>query len=65
MAEVLVTGGAGFVGSHTVLQLIEAGYEPVIADLFTNSSLVAIERLQNVAGVFHPRIFEENATLFF
>jgi len=42
---VLVTGGAGYIGSHTVLALIGAGWEPVILDNFCNSSKVAIERL--------------------
>lgn len=35
--KVLVTGGAGFIGSHTVVELIEAGYEIVIADDLSNS----------------------------
>lgn len=42
---VLVTGGAGYIGSHTVLALIGAGWTPVILDNFCNSSKVAIERL--------------------
>ncbi len=35
---VLTTGGAGFIGSHTIVELIEAGYETVILDNFCNSS---------------------------
>ena len=49
--EVLVTGGAGFIGSHTVIQLLEAGYIPVIADLFSNSSVMCIERLEKITGM--------------
>lgn len=38
MAEkVLVTGGAGYIGSHTVLELLEAGYSPVVIDNFHNA----------------------------
>jgi len=50
MAKVLVTGGAGFIGSHTVLELLEAGYTPVIADLFSNSNPVCINRLEQISG---------------
>ena len=48
--QVLVTGGAGFIGSHTVIQLIEAGYEPVIVDNLYNSSEICIDRLQQITG---------------
>ena len=48
--EVLVTGGAGFIGSHTVIQLLEAGYTPIIVDLFSNSSVVCIQRLERITG---------------
>lgn len=38
MAEkVLVTGGAGYIGSHCVVELIEAGYHPVVVDNFSNA----------------------------
>ncbi|KAL5247365.1 hypothetical protein ACHWQZ_G019289 [Mnemiopsis leidyi] len=48
--EVLVTGGAGFIGSHTVIQLCQAGYTPVIVDNFSNSSPVCITRLEEITG---------------
>lgn len=35
--KVLVTGGAGYIGSHTVVELVEAGYTPVIVDNYSNS----------------------------
>lgn len=48
--RVLVTGGAGFIGSHTVVSLIEAGHSPVIVDNFDNSHRSVIERIGRVAG---------------
>ena len=46
MAErILVTGGAGFIGSHTALCLLEAGYDVLIADNFCNSKPAAVRRL--------------------
>ena len=41
---VLVTGGAGYIGSHTVVQLVEAGIEVVILDNFSNSKPAALGR---------------------
>ncbi|XVX21332.1 UDP-glucose 4-epimerase GalE [Actinomycetota bacterium] len=46
----LVTGGAGYIGSHTVLQLLDAGHDVVIADNFTNSRRSVIPRLEELAG---------------
>ncbi len=48
--RVLVTGGAGFIGSITTLQLIEAGHQPVVLDNFSNSSPVALERVAELSG---------------
>ncbi|APZ35044.1 UDP-glucose 4-epimerase GalE [Microbacterium aurum] len=48
--RVLVTGGAGFIGSHTVVKLIEAGHEPIIVDSFINSSPVVIDRIEQITG---------------
>ncbi len=47
---VLVTGGAGYIGSHTCISLIEAGYTPVILDNFVNSSPKAVERVEEITG---------------
>ena len=46
---VLVTGGAGYIGSHTVLELIAAGYEVVVADNFSNSKPEVLNRLAKLA----------------
>ena len=47
---VMLTGGAGYIGSHTVIALIEAGFKPVILDDFSNSSPAVLERLERIAG---------------
>lgn len=51
MAHLLVTGGAGFIGSHTCVVLLEAGHELLVLDDFSNSSPVALERVAELAGV--------------
>ncbi|MBL4704237.1 MAG: UDP-glucose 4-epimerase GalE [Flavobacteriales bacterium] len=48
--EILVTGGAGFIGSHTVVELISAGYQPVIVDDFSNSNPDVIDRIEQIVG---------------
>ncbi|GAC57027.1 UDP-glucose 4-epimerase [Gordonia hirsuta DSM 44140 = NBRC 16056] len=52
--RVLVTGGAGYIGSHTVLQLLEAGHQAVIADDFSNAKPSVIGRLESLAGQSIP-----------
>lgn len=47
---ILLTGGAGYIGSHTAVALIEAGFEPVILDNFANSHPVVLERLKQITG---------------
>ena len=47
---VLVTGGAGYIGSHTCLVLLNAGFEVVVLDNFVNSSPVALQRVQELTG---------------
>lgn len=48
--KILITGGAGFIGSHTVVSLFEAGYEPVIVDNFSNSDPKVISALEKITG---------------
>ena len=51
MAKLLITGGAGFIGSHTCLVLLEAGHSLVVLDNFANSSPEALRRVAELAGV--------------
>lgn len=48
--KILVTGGAGYIGSHTAILLIEAGYEIVIFDNFCNASIESIKRVEKIVG---------------
>lgn len=48
--KVLVTGGLGFIGSHTVVELQNVGFEPVIIDNLSNSSLEVLDRIANITG---------------
>ena len=50
MAKLLITGGAGFIGSHTCLVLLEAGHSLVVLDNFDNSSPESLRRVQELAG---------------
>ena len=47
---ILVTGGAGFIGSHTVVELQNAGYEVVVCDNLCNSSRKSLERVEQITG---------------
>ena len=49
MNKILVTGGAGFIGSHTSLLLLEKGFEIIVIDSFINSSQIALERVINIS----------------
>ena len=48
--SILVSGGAGYIGSHTVIELIENGFEPIIVDNLCNSKKIAIERLEKITN---------------
>ena len=52
--NILVTGGAGFIGSHTLIELVEAGHAPVVVDNLSNSSPKAIERVEKIVGKTIP-----------
>lgn len=54
---VLVTGGAGYIGSHTVVALVENGYTPIILDDFRNANRIVVDGLTKILG-FLPEIIE-------
>lgn len=65
--RILVAGGAGYIGSHAVVKLVERGYEPVIVDNFSNSSPGVIPRIEEIVGgpvdVFEVDLQDRQATL--
>ena len=64
--KVLVTGGAGYIGSHTVVELMAAGYEPVIVDNLCNSSARVLDRLAEICSrpiEFHQLDLRDRAGL--
>ncbi len=67
--KILVTGGTGYIGSHTVVELINAGYEPVIADNLSNSSIKILDQIEKITGVrpefYNLDLSDEQATLRF
>ena len=52
--RVLVSGGAGYIGSHTVLALIEAGHDVVVVDDFSNSKPTVVGRMEALSGTHIP-----------
>lgn len=71
--KILLTGGAGYIGSHTAVELAEKGYDVIIADNFSNSSPAVLDRLKLITGKMFPlyeidvanknaleKVFEEN-----
>ena len=63
MQRILVTGGVGFIGSHTSLLLIEKGYEILIVDSLINSSIKALERINKIIDIEFPNM--KNKLSFF
>ncbi len=56
---ILVTGGAGFIGSHTTVELIKAGYDVIIVDNFSNSSQKAVDGIEKICSV-RPKLYVED-----
>ena len=66
MAKVLLTGGAGYIGSHTAVEFLEAGIDVVVADNFSNSSPEAIKRVEKITGksgaLYEKDVCDKDAT---
>ena len=52
--SILITGGAGYIGSHTTVELLNAGFDVVLVDDFSNSSPAVLERLEKITGKKFP-----------
>lgn len=50
MSKILVTGGTGYIGSHTVVELFNAGYTPVIIDNLSNSNILILDQIEKITG---------------
>jgi UDP-glucose 4-epimerase len=64
--KILVTGGAGYIGTHTCIELIESGYEVVVVDNLRNSSLEALKRVEKITQqgiLFHQVDVRDKAAL--
>lgn len=59
--KILVTGGTGYIGSHTAVELINSGYEVVIIDNLSNSNRDVLEGIKRITGVM-PEFFEADCT---
>ena len=55
--SILITGGTGFIGSHTVVELIQAGETPIIVDNLCNSKEIVLDRIQTITGV-RPKFYK-------
>ena len=55
--SILVTGGTGYIGSHTVVELINSGYNPIIIDNLSNSKIEVVDNIERITGV-RPKFYE-------
>lgn len=55
--SVLLTGGAGFIGSHTAVEMIRAGYDVIIADDLSNASVKVLDRIETISGT-RPKFYQ-------
>ncbi len=66
MKNILVTGGCGFIGAHTVVELVAAGYKPVIVDNFSNSDATVLAGIAKITGhkpTFYQGDFQDRQLL--
>ncbi len=64
MKNILVTGGAGFIGSHTVVELISNGFNPIIVDNFSNSERFVLKNIKQLTNYTNLRLYETDCTVF-
>lgn len=67
MSKILVTGGTGYIGSHTVVELYNAGYTPVIVDNLSNSNRKILDQIEKIIGIkpeFHEFDLCDEAKVF-
>ena len=57
--SILVAGGAGYIGSHTVVELLEKGYDPIIVDDLSNSKIEVLDRIEKITGI-KPKFYQIN-----
>lgn len=50
MKTILVTGGAGYIGSHCIVELLEEGYDVIVVDNLMNSRSASLKRVEEIAG---------------
>jgi UDP-glucose 4-epimerase len=66
MATILVTGGCGYIGSHTVLELLNRDYEVIVVDNFSNSSYESLRRVEEITGkkaIFYEADIRDSAKM--
>ena len=66
MSHILVTGGAGFIGSHTLVELLNNGHEAVVIDNLSNASKISLERVKEITGkdvLFYEADIRDRAVL--
>ena len=49
--KILVTGGTGYIGSHTVVELQQSGYDVVVVDDLSNSSIEVLDNIEKITGI--------------
>ncbi|MBE6991248.1 MAG: UDP-glucose 4-epimerase GalE [Ruminococcaceae bacterium] len=59
--SVLLTGGCGYIGSHTAVELINSGYDVILADDLRNSSEIVVERIEQITGTL-PKLYKADVT---
>ena len=59
--RILVTGGTGYIGSHTVVELQNSGYEVIIIDNLSNSSADVVDNIEKVSGNWYDLFMHPNS----